>query len=189
MKNRLVDQSHGVILDLGSDTPGWGFTITFLREPPFNFGIVNRIVQSNLKMLEPFPLDGAPIPGATSAKYTPTAADAGALLSFAVTARGIGLPSQLSAVSGNVAVGGGSATDTRKPHARLAGARTQDIDKLSVTVTLDEAGTVSATGTVRVQNSSKTYRFKLARKSARAGAKVKLRLKLSRKAKRAVKRS
>ncbi len=85
--------------------------------------------------------------------------------------------------------GGGPGTDTRKPTARLGGKRTQDVDKLAVTVTLDEAGTVSATGTVRVPNSSKTYRFKRARKSARAGRRVTLRLKLSRKAKRAVKRS
>jgi hypothetical protein len=85
--------------------------------------------------------------------------------------------------------GGGTAGDTRRPTAKLGGKRTQDIDKLAVTVTLDEAGTVSATGTVRVPGSAKTYRFKRARKSATAGKRVKLRLKLSKKGKRAVKRS
>lgn len=84
---------------------------------------------------------------------------------------------------------GGTTDDNRKPKATLGGRRTQDVDKLAVTVTLDEAGTVSATGTVRVPNSSKTYRFKRARKTASAGRRVTLRLKLSRKAKRAVKRS
>ena len=58
-----------------------------------------------------------------------------------------------------------------------------------MTVTLDEDGTVSATATVRVPNSSKVYRFKKATKSARSGRKVTLRLKLSKKAKRAVKRA
>ena len=38
---------------------------------------------------------------------------------------------------------------------------------------------MSATGTVRVPNSSKVYRFKKAKKSAKAGKRVKLRLKLS----------
>jgi hypothetical protein len=85
--------------------------------------------------------------------------------------------------------GGGTTDDKRKPTAKLGGKKTQDVDKLAVTVTLDEDGTVSAAGTVRVPNSSKVYRFKKATKSARSGRKVKLRLKLSRKAKRAVKRA
>ena len=75
-----------------------------------------------------------------------------------------------------MAAAAAAATDTRKPKATLGGRKTQDVDKLAVTVTLDEAGTVSATGTVRVPNSSKIYRFKRARKSATAGKRVKLRL-------------
>jgi hypothetical protein len=85
--------------------------------------------------------------------------------------------------------GGSSASDTRKPKLKLGGKKTQDVDKLAVTVTLDEDGTVSATGTVRVPNSSKLYRFKKARKSVKAGKRVRLRLRLSRRAKRAVKRA
>jgi hypothetical protein len=85
--------------------------------------------------------------------------------------------------------GGGTAGDKRKPKTTLGGKKTQDIDKLAVTVTLDEDGRVSATATVRVPNSAKVYRFKRATKSARSGRKVKLRLKLSTKAKRAAKRA
>jgi len=87
--------------------------------------------------------------------------------------------------------GGGVGTtgDKRKPKTTLSGKKIQDVDKLAVTARLDEDGTVSATGTVRVPNSSKVYRFKKATKSARSGRKVKLRLRLSRKAKVAVKRA
>lgn len=85
--------------------------------------------------------------------------------------------------------GDGGADDKRKPKTTLGGKKTQDVDKLAVTATLDEDGTVSATGTVRVPNSSKVYRFKKATKSAKSGKKVKLRLKLSKKAKAAVKRA
>lgn len=113
--------------------------------------------------------------GAVVAAPTPKAAN---------NCSGVGGP-----IGGGGGGGGGSSDDKRKPKATLGGKKTQDVDKLAVTVTLDEAGTVSATGTVRVPNSSKTYRFKKARKSAKAGTRVKLRLKLSRKSKRAVKRA
>ena len=94
-----------------------------------------------------------------------------------------------TAACGSSGGGGGAAGDKRKPKVKLGGKKTQEVDKLAVTVTLDESGTVSATGTVRVPNSSKVYRFKKARKSASSGKKVKLRLKLSKRAKGAVKRS
>lgn len=83
--------------------------------------------------------------------------------------------------------GGGGGTDKRKPKTTLGGKKVQDVDKLAVTVKLDENGSVTASGTVRVPNSSKVYRFKKVKKSAKAGKKVKLRLRLSKKSKRAVK--
>jgi hypothetical protein len=84
---------------------------------------------------------------------------------------------------------GTSPPDTTRPGTTLGGKKTQKLDKLAVTVTLAEAGTVSAGGTVQVPGASKVYRFKKAKKSARKGQRVKLRLKLSRKARRAVKRA
>lgn len=83
--------------------------------------------------------------------------------------------------------GGGGTTDKRKPKTTLGGKKTQDVDKLTVTVKLDENGSATASGTVRVPNSSKVYRFTKVKKAAKAGKRVKLRLRLKRKPKRAVK--
>ncbi len=50
--------------------------------------------------------DGAPIPNVTGKEYTPSTADAGARISFRVTARGLGAPNVLSVESAGVTIGG-----------------------------------------------------------------------------------
>jgi hypothetical protein len=67
--------------------------------------------------------------------------------------------------------------------------RKQDVDKLFVKVQTSENAKVRASGTVRVGNASKTYRFKSVTRSLPGGASVKLRLRLPKKALKAVKRS
>lgn len=59
--------------------------------------------------------NGTPISNATSTTYTPSTADAGAQISFRVTASGIGGPNVVSADSAPVSVGGAVAKPTPSP--------------------------------------------------------------------------
>jgi hypothetical protein len=74
---------------------------------------------------------------------------------------------------------GGGTTDTTPPTQQVAGKRTQDVDKLSLTVTPDEAATLVGTGTVTIPGAKKVVRFKKVTKSATADQGVKLRFKLA----------
>jgi hypothetical protein len=65
----------------------------------------------------------------------------------------------------------------------------QRIGKLSITASMGEPGTITATGTVRVPNASKVYKFKLASAPAIPGVKVKLRLRLPKKALKVVRKA
>jgi peptidoglycan/xylan/chitin deacetylase (PgdA/CDA1 family) len=65
----------------------------------------------------------------------------------------------------------------------------QDVDKLFVTASMAEAGTLSAAGSVNVPRASKVHRFKRVSANATPGTVVKLRLRLSKKRLRAVKRA
>jgi plastocyanin len=75
------------------------------------------------------------------------------------------------------------------PVSSLISASKQDVDKLSVRASMNEAGTLTATGTVNVGGAAKAYNLKRASRTVAAGQSVKLRLKLSKKALRAVKRA
>ena len=83
---------------------------------------------------------------------------------------------------------GGGPTDTA-PVSSLAGPSRQDVDKLFVRASMNEAGTLTALGTVSVPGASKAYALKRARRAVAAGQTVKLRLKLRSKALKAVKRA
>jgi hypothetical protein len=83
---------------------------------------------------------------------------------------------------------GGTAPDTA-PVASLAGPVKQDVDKLFVRASMNEAGTLIATGTVTVTGASKAYGLKRVSRTVTAGQTVKLRLKLRSKALKAVKRA
>jgi peptidoglycan/xylan/chitin deacetylase (PgdA/CDA1 family) len=65
----------------------------------------------------------------------------------------------------------------------------QDVDKLFVTASMAEAGTLSAAGSVNVPGASKVHRFKKVSAKAVPGTVVKLRLRLSKKSLKAVKRA
>ena len=75
------------------------------------------------------------------------------------------------------------------PTASLAGPSRQRIGKLFVRASMNEAGTVTATGSVSVPGAAKLYRLRPARKTVAANQSVKLRLKLRSKALRAVNRA
>jgi plastocyanin len=85
--------------------------------------------------------------------------------------------------------GGGSPpppADTA-PVSSLLSASKQRIAKLFVRASMNEAGTLSATGTVSAPGAAKVYRFKRTSRSVAANQRVKLRLKLSSKALKRVK--
>ena len=65
----------------------------------------------------------------------------------------------------------------------------QKIGKLFVEAQMAEPGTVTATGTVKVPNASKVYRFKTASAKVFPGTRVKLRLRLPKKALKVVKKA
>ena len=70
--------------------------------------------------------NGTPIPNAIGTDYTPSTADAGAQISFRVTASGIGGPNVVSADSAPVTVSGAHRAEPEpvaRPHARDPEAR------------------------------------------------------------------
>ena len=71
----------------------------------------------------------------------------------------------------------------------LTGSKTQDIDKLAITVKVNEAGKVTVGGTVSVPGASKVYRFKSVTRTVKANTKTKIKLTLASKAKKAAKRA
>jgi hypothetical protein len=79
--------------------------------------------------------------------------------------------------------------DKSAPVQVLTGSKTQDIDKLTVTVRVNEAGTVNVAGSVNVPGASKVYRFKSVKRSVGANKPTKIRLKLASKSLRPVKRA
>jgi plastocyanin len=85
--------------------------------------------------------------------------------------------------------GPGPIADTA-PVSSLISPSKQDIDKLFVRASMNEAGTLAATGRVSVPGgASELYRFKRASKTVAASQSVKLRLKLSKKALKSAKRA
>ena len=86
--------------------------------------------------------------------------------------------------------GGTGTTDTVAPKLSLVGARkTQDVDKLGLTVLLDEIADVTVTGSVSVPGASKVYRIKKVTKRVAAGTRTRIGLKLSKKARKAIKKA
>ena len=86
--------------------------------------------------------------------------------------------------------GGGTTTGDARPVSSLRSASRQDVDRLFVRASMNEAGTLTATATVKVPGAAaKLLRFKRARRDVAANTTVKLRLKLAKKNLRAVKRA
>jgi hypothetical protein len=94
--------------------------------------------------------------------------------------------------------GGGSAgdggaddspPDVKAAKVTISSGKKQDVDKLAITIKLDEDATIEATATVNVPGASKVYSFKRVRKQVTAGKSVKLKLKLATKNLRKVKRA
>jgi plastocyanin len=80
--------------------------------------------------------------------------------------------------------------DTAKPVASLSTPSKQDVDKLYVKASMNEAGALTAEGSVSVPSgAAKVYRFKTATRAVAANTVAKLRLKLSKNSLRAVKRA
>ena len=76
------------------------------------------------------------------------------------------------------------------PKLSFAGAgKAQDIDKLGLTVLLDEIADVTVTGSVSVPGASKVYRIKKVTKRVAAGTRTRIGLKLSKKARKAIKKA
>jgi hypothetical protein len=81
----------------------------------------------------------------------------------------------------------GPGADETAPQQKLAGKRRQDVDKLALTVTLSEAGSVTARASVNVPRAARVLRFRSVTRSVAADRPAKLRLLLGRKARRTVK--
>ena len=75
------------------------------------------------------------------------------------------------------------------PVSSMVGPSKQDVDKLFVRASMNEAGTLTATGAVSVPGASKAYALKRVSRAVTAGQIVKLRLKLRKQALKAVKRA
>lgn len=85
---------------------------------------------------------------------------------------------------------GGGTTDTVAPKLSFAGAgKAQDVDKLGLTVLLDEIADVTVTGSVGVPGASKIYKIKKVTKRVAAGKRTRIGLKLSTKARTAIKKA
>lgn len=77
-----------------------------------------------------------------------------------------------------------------KPTTTVSAPSRQDVDKLYVRASMNEAGTLTATGRINVPGgAAKVYRFKPLTRTATPNVVVKLRLKLARKSLRAVRRA
>jgi hypothetical protein len=87
---------------------------------------------------------------------------------------------------GGTGGGGVDATDLTPPQQKLAGRRRQDVDRAAVTVTLNEAGTVTVRGRVNVPDAARVLRFKPVTRAVAANTPKRIRLKLGRKARRTV---
>lgn len=87
--------------------------------------------------------------------------------------------------------GGGGVTDTRAPTATLSARHSQRVGNLHVFAKLDEAGYVSAFGSVRIGGgrASAVYRFNSKTRKAAANVRTKLRLKTTKKKLRVIKRA
>ena len=83
--------------------------------------------------------------------------------------------------------GGGGSGDTTDPDLAVGRKKRQDVDRLAVTVTLDEDARVVVTGSVNVPGASAKVKVRKATRKVDANAKTKIRVKLKRKAKRRVK--
>jgi hypothetical protein len=91
---------------------------------------------------------------------------------------------------GGGGTGGPGTTDTVAPTLSFVDARkTQDVDKLGLTLRLDEIADVTVTGTVGVPGASKVYRIKKVTKRVAAGKRTRIGLKLSKKARKAIKKA
>ena len=99
------------------------------------------------------------------------------------------VPSASSSASSSSATpsGGAAGADKVVSLGAITASKSQDVDKLSITLNAGEAVKVKLSGSVSVSGASKVYRFKTVNKSVGAG-KTKLSLKLAKKAKRAVKK-
>ena len=67
--------------------------------------------------------------------------------------------------------------------------KTQDVDKLGLTLLLDEIADVTVTGSVGVPGASKVYKIKKVTKRVAAGKRTRIGLKLSKKASKAIKKA
>jgi plastocyanin len=86
--------------------------------------------------------------------------------------------------------GGLSPQDATKPVSLLSSPPTQDVDKLYVRASMNEAGALTATGIVDVpKRAARVYRFKPVTRAVSPNVVAKLRLKLSKKSLKAVKRA
>jgi plastocyanin len=85
--------------------------------------------------------------------------------------------------------GSGTGPADTAPLSSLAGPAKQDVDKLFVRASMNEAGTLAAGGTVSVPGGAKAYSLKRVTRSVKANQTVKLRLKLRSRSLKAVKRA
>jgi len=89
---------------------------------------------------------------------------------------------------GGGGTGGGETEDLTRPQQKVAGRARQDVDRLAVTVTLNEAGRVTARGRVNVPDgAARVFRFRPVSRAADANEPVRLRIRLARRARRTVK--
>jgi hypothetical protein len=83
--------------------------------------------------------------------------------------------------------GGGKGDDKTDPDLALGGKKRQDVDKLTVVVTSNEAATAVMSGSVTVPGASAKVKVRKVTKSVAANVKTRIRVKLKKRAKRRVK--
>ena len=84
--------------------------------------------------------------------------------------------------------GGGSTADTASPTQTLSYRRTQDVDRMAVSIRLNEAAAVAVGGSVNVPGRARVVRFRTVRRNVGAGVRTAIRLRLPRAGLRAAKR-
>jgi uncharacterized repeat protein (TIGR01451 family) len=83
--------------------------------------------------------------------------------------------------------GAGGAADKTAPAIELAGKASQDVDKLALRATVNEAAALAGKGTVTLRRTAKVIRSRTAKLNGQAGRPAKLRITFSRKALRTIK--
>lgn len=173
----LVGQSPPADATLMLPLPLAAGQVCFYHDGPTDANRINCLGYGNVT--NPLPTDS----GATAVVASlPAGTSAQRLASGSVCA---GTPTR-DAENACGGVGGGDTTD---PVVAVSRKKKQDVDKVVLSVTTNEATTVKISASVSIPGAAKTLRFKTVTRSLTAGVKRKIRLRLKRSRKKAVKKA